>query len=553
MTPEVQSLIEACQWAPSHFLVLSDNVFSPLLYYSYFGSVIPTLLISGFVYLNGRKELTNRLLLLMGGSFAMWVFGAMVTWATEIPSYTMFFWTLLNIFEPFVYFFAFYFSYVFIFKKDFSLSQKVLFSVPLLPTLIFASSKLMLLGYNLSDCDRNAYEGILASYGYALEIFYAILIIIFAIIALRNLKNREEKTKITLLTVGITAFLLSFSLGNILEVFTENWYIGQYGLFGAPIFVGFLAYLIVHYRALNVRLIGAQALVAAMWVSVLSLLFIRSIENVYIVTSVTLIFVLITGIFLVRGVYREIAQREKIEKLAGELQETNARQETLMHYVGHEVKGFLTKDASAFAALVDGDFGQLQDGMKPFVENALAQSRDGARSVTDILTASNQKKGTISYAKDPLDLKEIIAGVIQKEQPTAAAKKLTLSFSADDAGAPYTMNGDKEKLAENVFRNIVQNSIYYTPSGSITASLQTEGTKFIFSVKDTGVGITEEDKKNLFTEGGHGKDSQKVNVHSTGYGLFIAKNIVEAHGGTIRAESEGAGKGSTFTVELPVS
>ncbi|MDE1919073.1 MAG: HAMP domain-containing histidine kinase [Patescibacteria group bacterium] len=72
-------------------------------------------------------------------------------------------------------------------------------------------------------------------------------------------------------------------------------------------------------------------------------------------------------------------------------------------------------------------------------------------------------------------------------------------------------------------------------------------------MKDTGIGITEEDKKRLFTEGGHGKDSQKVNVHSTGYGLFIAKNIVEAHGGTIRAESEGAGKGSTFIVELPIT
>jgi signal transduction histidine kinase len=70
-------------------------------------------------------------------------------------------------------------------------------------------------------------------------------------------------------------------------------------------------------------------------------------------------------------------------------------------------------------------------------------------------------------------------------------------------------------------------------------------------VKDTGVGITEEDKARLFTEGGHGKDSQTINAHSTGYGLFIAKQITEAHGGTIRAESEGAGKGSIFVVEFP--
>ena len=56
---------------------------------------------------------------------------------------------------------------------------------------------------------------------------------------------------------------------------------------------------------------------------------------------------------------------------------------------------------------------------------------------------------------------------------------------------------------------------------------------------------------NLFTAGGHGKNAIKVNVHSTGYGLFIAKEVVEAQGGKIWAESEGQGKGSTFIVEFP--
>lgn len=65
------------------------------------------------------------------------------------------------------------------------------------------------------------------------------------------------------------------------------------------------------------------------------------------------------------------------------------------------------------------------------------------------------------------------------------------------------------------------------------------------------MGISDKDKTRLFTEGGHGEESIKVNVHSTGYGLFIAKNIVLAHKGTIRGESEGPGKGSRFVVELP--
>jgi signal transduction histidine kinase len=461
----------------------------------------------------------------------------------------MFFWALEILAEPLVYFFSFYFFYTYAFKKDFSIFQKVLFIIPLLPTFFFASTKLGLLGYDISNCDRAAVEGILATYGYGIEILYMLLIIGLAIFSWRKVKDSVTKERVILLAIGTVLFLLSFSIGNILEVFSLDWGMGQYGLFGAPIFVGFLAYLIVHYHAFNVRLIGAQVLVAALWLSVLALLFIRSIEDVRIVTSITLIFVLIVGIYLVRGVYREIAQRERIEKLAGELQETNERQEVLFHFIGHEVKGFLTKDANAFAALAEGDFGVLPEPLKPFVGQALMQARGGERSVTDILTASNLKKGTVAYTKESLDFKVLTAEAVEKARVVAEQKGLTLSFVADESS--YQMVGDRAQISDHVLRNLIDNAINYTPSGSVAVSLKKENGKIIFAIKDSGIGITEEDKKHLFTEGGHGKDSQRVNAHSTGYGLYIAKNIILAHGGTIRAESEGAGKGSTFIVELP--
>ncbi len=239
----------------------------------------------------------------------------------------------------------------------------------------------------------------------------------------------------------------------------------------------------------------------------------------------------------------------ELARLKQELEETNERQETLIHFISHEVKGFLTKDEGAFAALCDGDFGPLPDTLRPFVCDALVQSRQGADAVGNILKASNLKKGTVTYTKAPFDLKALVAEAVEKAKPTAEKKGLALTFTADDAS--YQMTGDKVQINDHVLRNIIDNSIAYTPSGSVAVSLKRAGTKIVFAVKDTGVGITEEDKKRLFTEGGHGKDSQKVNVHSTGYGLYIAKQITEANEGIIRAESEGAGKGSTFVVEFP--
>ena len=98
--------------------------------------------------------------------------------------------------------------------------------------------------------------------------------------------------------------------------------------------------------------------------------------------------------------------------------------------------------------------------------------------------------------------------------------------------------------------NLIMNAILYTKEGEITVGLEKKNDKIIFSVKDTGSGITPEDKKILFTEGGRGKDSVHVNVDSTGYGLYSVKLIVDAHKGKVWVDSE-VGKGSTFFVELP--
>jgi signal transduction histidine kinase len=238
--------------------------------------------------------------------------------------------------------------------------------------------------------------------------------------------------------------------------------------------------------------------------------------------------------------------------LYDELNETNRRQENLLHFVGHEVKGFLTKDQGALASLKEGDFGALSDAAQEFVSAALTQTREGVRSVTDLLQASNQKKGTVSYKKEPFDLKLLTAEITEFLRSHAKNKGLELFFKADNRSS-YATRGDRDQFGDHVIRNLIDNAINYTPTGSVTVSLVREGEKFIFSVKDTGKGITDEDKARLFTEGGRGKDSLRYNAHSTGYGLFISKNIVEAHGGTIRAESEGEGKGSSFIVELPIT
>lgn len=314
-------------------------------------------------------------------------------------------------------------------------------------------------------------------------------------------------------------------------------------------FLGMTAYAITEYQLFSIKVLVTQALTFVLGIVLFARLFGEATPGARFIDALVLAVVSIFGFFLVKSVKREVEQRERIERLAAELAATNERQENLIHFIGHEVKGFLTKAEDVFAELLDGDFGALPEALRPLTAEALAQTRDGVASVSDILKAANMKKGTVAFKKEPFDLKALAQDELQKAASAAAAKNLALTFAAGEG--KFGMVGDTGEMGEHVLRNLIDNAVAYTPHGSVAVSLVRLGARLVLSVKDTGIGISPEDKARLFTEGGHGKDSMKVNVHSTGYGLYIAKNVVEAHGGTIRVESEGPGKGATFIVELP--
>jgi signal transduction histidine kinase len=220
------------------------------------------------------------------------------------------------------------------------------------------------------------------------------------------------------------------------------------------------------------------------------------------------------------------------------LEETNKKQETLLHTISHEVKGYLTKDAAALASIAEGDVGAVPETIKKIAD-----------TVVGILDSANLKNGTMQLEHTKFDLRRAVIEISEEIRPDAEHKGLTFDVLIGEG--TYTLKGDEGKLRRHVFRNLIDNAVRYTKKGGVRISLATGGGQIIFWAQDSGVGITPEDMEKLFTEGGKGAHSSAVNPESTGYGLFVAKRIVEAHGGKIWAESDGAGKGATFFVELP--
>jgi len=247
-------------------------------------------------------------------------------------------------------------------------------------------------------------------------------------------------------------------------------------------------------------------------------------------------------------VYKHSLELARLKKA---LEIANRQQEGLLRFISHEVKGYLAKSEAAFAGITQGDYGAVTPPLETMAKTGLDDMRRGVDMVSDILDAANLRKGTVTYEEKPFDFKKSVEQVIDYSQEAAHLKGLRLEFTAEEGA--YILTGDEAKMRRHVIRNLIDNAMRYTPSGSIHVHLSREGSIVRLSVKDSGVGITKEDMKNLFTEGGKGKDSTKVDVDSTGYGLFIAKQVADAHRGIIGVISDGDGKGSEFIVELPIT
>ena len=166
--------------------------------------------------------------------------------------------------------------------------------------------------------------------------------------------------------------------------------------------------------------------------------------------------------------------------------------------------------------------------------------------VTGFLDASKAEVGDLQIVKRPVSINPLLQVVVRQQEWEIQRKGLTLALKLDE-NLPEVA-GDANQF-DRVFRNLIGNAIKFTPAGgSIIVSSAREGNYVSVAVKDTGIGIPADEIPLLFSRFQRLKGSGKI--EGSGLGLFIVKTIVEAHKGTVRAES--SGQGATFTVRIPV-
>lgn len=351
----------------------------------------------------------------------------------------------------------------------------------------------------------------------------------------------------TYFTLGV-AGVFNITLPHFLGRFEYIW-VGPVAII---IWVCAMGYAVARYQLFNIRAISTDMVIVFLWLALLLRTYLSTGRTEILINASFFVAILVLGMSIIASVLKEERQRELIEQQEEQLARVHRQQESLLHFISHEVKGYLAKSEAAFAGIGEGDYGAVSAPLAQMAGAALKDVQSGALMASNILDAANLKHGTVGYTRAPFDLAQVVREVVAEMQPTAAAKGLLLK-TATPLPTGYQMLGDENKIRRHVIGNLIDNAIKYTPEGSVTVELSRSGAAARLVVEDTGIGITSEDMNRLFTEGGHGKDSLKVNVHSTGFGLFIAKQVVDAHAGSIHALSAGAGKGTRFVVELPLT
>jgi signal transduction histidine kinase len=501
-----------------------------------------------FLLIKDKFSLLSRVVFGISLVFSLWAFNIIAQWLTPASHLNYFFWQMSPLLEVFIPILLTYFVYLFLWKKDVEIIPKILVFLLLLPVFILLPTINNMGAFDPGICEPTV--GPLTLYIYGIEILSIFLIAFLGIKKYKEKKTETSPGQILLVSLSSLIFLSIFSIGQIFGEITKIYEVDLIGPIGMVLFLVSLAYMIVKFHAFNTRIIGTQMLVIALGVLVFAMLFVRKIENVRYVIIVTLGVVAAVGGALIKSVKKEVALREETQKLAKNLEFVNIRQLETMRFITHEVKGYLTDASAGFDAITSGSFGPVAPDIKDMSQEALARVQYGVNEVKNFLHVSDFKTGKVTYAMEKINLTELLVKSAEDLKKRASDKKLTLTVNVPE-GDSCTILGDADYIVNHILKNLIDNAINYTPEGSVAVSLSHTDGKVLFSVKDSGVGLSDEDKAVLFTEGGRGKDSRVTNVHSTGYGLFIAKQIVTAHNGRIWAESQGRGTGSTFFVEFP--
>lgn len=553
---------------PCYYFVhfVNENIVS-LMYYSHLIPIFFSLGLSSLVYFKAPKNILSKVFLAFSVVFSFWLVADLITWVSSDYYLIYTAWAPVDYIETVMYILGVYFAIVFVNKSDVSLFKKLLlFFATLIPFFITITQK-SVLGFNHSVCEA-VNDSFLLDYRFVIEILSITIILIYLINPF-FIKALKEVRKSRLIVLGsMFLFLAVFGSTSYLSAVTGYYELNLYALFVIPLFLIAITHSVFSLDIFKVKMIGTYFIVIGFIIlTAVQIIFVTSTTN-KLLTILTTILSVFLSFILFRNLKKESDQRVYIEKLSEmlkfskkQVEDTNTKLESaneklkgldklkteFVSLASHQLRSPLTAIKGYTSMLLEGDYGEISSEAKNTIERVMESSNNLTIVVEDLLNVSKIESGGMKYEMLPFNLYDLAKNEATDLSVTANNKGLKLTFE-ETGGDNCIVVGDKDKLRQ-VILNFIDNSIKYTKEGEIKVKVEKVGDKVVFSVKDTGVGMTKEVIDTLFHKFARG-DGSRMNTSGSGLGLYLAREIVEAHKGRVWVDSEGLGKGSSFYVEL---
>lgn len=512
-----------------------------------------------WVYLADKENKMNRYFFLM---VMLWIFGEMTPYFIFrnilVSKEVLIFLPKLTLFSVFIFltFFYFFFLYFLREEKRFPFLNKV---VPIIAVI----GAFLSIFTDLFQRKIEATEGglgldlILTTEGKVLWLGFIIFLISF--IFIRFIKNyfksdQKERLRVQYVMMGFSFWVVISLIFTVYFALIQNTfrytYLSNYSIF---FLLGFTAYAIVKQELFGIRVVITTIFVGliAILLGLDALVFTDQLL-LQLFKGLVLFIFLYFGYLLIRSVMREIQQREEIERLS------NAKSE-FISIASHQLRTPLTAIKGYISMVLEGTYGKLPQKAKKPIENVYESNEKLVKLVNDLLSYSRLESGKIEITKEKTSIVDLVSNIVEMFKVEAKNNGLYLKFekpthsTGSGQGEPFPeILIDPDKIRD-VISNLINNAIKYTPKGGITVKIQKPNSKILITVSDTGVGMTKEEISQLFQSFTRGAAGSKLYSQGAGLGLYIAKKYVEMHDGTLTVVSPGQGKGTTFTIELPMN
>jgi len=238
-------------------------------------------------------------------------------------------------------------------------------------------------------------------------------------------------------------------------------------------------------------------------------------------------------------ILHDVSREEIIERLKTEF----------ISIAAHQLRTPLSAIKWTLKTLLDGDLGEITKEQREFIKKTYRSNERMISLINSLLNVARIEEGRLLYKPVSSRIDELTESVIEVLKEEIKRKQIEFKFEKPEKLPEVLIDVEKIKF---VIQNLIENALRYTlPGGKVTVSLKPIKGEIKFSVKDTGVGIPENQQERVFSKFFRGANVMRLETEGSGLGLFITKNIIKTHGGKIWFESKEE-KGTTFHFSLPL-